>query len=64
MGWSLRLLQPSIRGMAGEWKVRQALPWQKATALNDVIIADDRGLTQIDHLVLTPAGIVVLETKN
>lgn len=64
VGWSLRLLQPSIKGMAGEWKVRQALSWQKATALNDVIIADDRGLTQIDHLVLTPAGIVVLETKN
>lgn len=64
VGWSLRLLQPSINGMAGEWKVRQALSWQKATALNDVIIADDRGLTQIDHLVLTPAGIVVLETKN
>lgn len=64
VGWSLRLLQPSIKGMTGEWKVRQALSWQKATALNDVIIADDRGLTQIDHLVLTPAGIVVLETKN
>ena len=64
VGWSLRLLQPSIRGMVGEWKVRQALSWQKAIALNDVIIADDRGLTQIDHLVLTPAGIVVLETKN
>ncbi|MEY2335189.1 nuclease-related domain-containing protein [Acidithiobacillus ferrianus] len=64
VGWSLRLLQPSIKGMAGEWKVRQALSWQKATALNNVIIADDRGLTQIDHLVLTPAGIVILETKN
>lgn len=61
---SLHLLTPTAKGWMGEWKVRQALSWQKATALNDVIIADDRGLTQIDHLVLTPAGIVVLETKN
>ncbi len=61
---SLRLLAPTIKGKLGEWKVQSMLSGMKATILNDVIIADDRGLTQIDHLVLTPSGVVILETKN
>ena len=41
----------------GEWKVRPALSWQKATALNDVIIADDRGLTQCKAWPDKPIGV-------
>ena len=33
-------------------------------ALNDVIVDDDRGLTQIDHLVRSAIGVLVLETKT
>ncbi len=32
-------------------------------ALHDVILPDDLGLTQVDHLVRLPHGIAVLETK-
>ncbi len=60
----LHLLRPTLKGKMGEWQVAIALKGVGATALNDVILSDDRGLTQIDHLVLTPAGIVILETKN
>ena len=61
---SLELLRPAAKGKVGEWFVALSLKGAGATAMNDVILPDDRGLTQIDHLVLTPAGIVVLETKN
>ena len=44
--------------------MRSALSGLGTAQLHDVILPDDRGLTQIDHLVLAPAGIIVLETKN
>ena len=61
---ALKLLYPMAKGHVGEWRVRSALTGMGAAQLHDVILPDDRGLTQIDHLVLTPAGIIVLETKN
>ncbi|MBL3591311.1 MAG: NERD domain-containing protein [gamma proteobacterium endosymbiont of Lamellibrachia anaximandri] len=33
--------------------------------LNDILIPDGKGgLTQLDHVVLAPSGLWVIETKN
>ncbi|MHB1201945.1 MAG: nuclease-related domain-containing protein [Acidithiobacillus sp.] len=61
---AFKLLYPTAKGKVGEWRVRSALSGLGTAQLHDVILPDDRGLTQIDHLVLAPAGIIVLETKN
>lgn len=60
------------RGKIGEDKVSKvlnALP-QEYHVINDVIIPDQKEIsnkeytTQIDHLVVSPFGIFVIETKN
>ena len=53
-----------VRGKAGELRVRMMLFALRAPAMNDIIINGQRGLTQIDHVVLTKSGLLVLETKN
>ena len=61
----LKTLLPSLRGRAGEAAVGRALKRRFPEVANDVILPDGRaGLTQIDHLALTPRGILVVETKN
>ena len=57
------------RGNAGERKVSSSLNFhldeKTYCILNDVIISDNiGGTTQIDHVVLSPFGIFVVETKN
>ena len=69
LGWFrpelLGALRPMSRGAAGEARVAKVLQRLFAEVLNDVILPDGRGgLTQIDHLALTPAGLLVVETKN
>jgi hypothetical protein len=69
LGWFrpelLRALRPMSRGAAGEARVAKVLQRLFAEVLNDVILPDGRGgLTQIDHLALTSAGLLVVETKN
>ena len=60
----LRLLfRPAVIGRGGEKAVRQALARLGLPALHDVVLADALGHTQIDHLVRTAQGIVVIETK-
>lgn len=51
-------------GRRGEEKVRSELLRLQLDALHDIILVDDKGPTQIDHVVKTPSGFVVLETKN
>ena len=59
------LFLPKLRGRVGEARVGALLDRVGADTLHDVILPDGRGgLTQIDHLVLTGAGILVVETKN
>lgn len=53
-----------ITGRKGESAVARELERLGVQALHDVILEDDRGLTQIDHLVRSPAGVLVLETKT
>ena len=63
---------PSVRGRIGESKVSsvlRSLP-PEYLVINDVTIPDqdaalhDNHTTQIDHIVVSPYGIFVIETKN
>ncbi len=57
---------PSFIGKVGENKVARilnSLP-REYQVLNNVIIPHQKGTSQIDHLVISPYGIFVIETKN
>ena len=59
------LFSARLKGAAGERAVARVLNRLGAVTLHDIILPDGRGgLTQIDHLVLTQAGLLVVETKN
>lgn len=59
------IVVPWLRGRSGEARVGAVLDRIGVDTLHDVILADGRGgLTQVDHLVLTGAGLLVVETKN
>lgn len=58
--------KPSVLGTFGEAQVSailRSLPKQYYV-INDIIIPGRRGTTQIDHVVVSPYGIFVIETKN
>lgn len=62
---ALPLLTPRIRGARGEAQVGRVLARLFPAVRHDLILPDGRGgLTQVDHLALTPAGLLVVETKN
>lgn len=66
---SLRLLRrrraSRRKGIEGERQVAAALAMLKRPVLHDILIADGRGgLTQIDHVLQLPAGLLALETKH
>ena len=59
------LLPRELRGRTGEARVSRALRERAAEVRDDVLLPNGRGgLTQVDHLALTPAGIWVVETKD
>ena len=62
------LLSSRNKGKIGEKKVSKSLSGKLDDVyytFNDVIIPDNvGGTTQIDHIVLSPFGIFVIETKN
>ncbi len=62
----IRLLTPS-RGKQGEnsvARILKKLPKQEYYVVNDVILPTPYGSSQIDHIVVSPYGIFVIETKN
>jgi restriction system protein len=61
---AFREVKAGITGQKGETAVARQLAFLGAPTLHDVILADSRGLTQVDHLVLGPDAILVLETKT
>ncbi|WP_295406280.1 nuclease-related domain-containing protein [uncultured Thiocystis sp.] len=62
---AVKLLAPRLRGVAGEAQVGRALGRLFPEVRHDLILPDGRGgLTQLDHVALTPAGLLVVETKN
>ena len=61
---AFREVKAGLTGQKGETAVARQLACLGAATLHDVILADSRGLTQVDHLVLGPDAILVLETKT
>lgn len=62
---ALKLLATRFKGIAGEALVGQALNKISDDVLHDIIIPDGKGgLTQLDHVLLTADGLLVVETKN
>ena len=55
-------------GDKGEYKVIEELSWLDKThffVINDLLFRKSNGLTtQIDHIVVSPYGVFVIETKN
>lgn len=60
----LRQIRAELKGRQGEDAVIVVLARLGLPGLHDVILEDERGLTQVDHLVRLPHGIAVLETKT
>lgn len=57
---------PKNIGKYGERRVARKLDWLPAEyiVLNDLLLPTRYGTTQIDHVVVSPYGIFVIETKN
>jgi len=63
----LKIYYPKFRGIMGEFWVKLELgklPKNKYIVFNDIMIKDEKGTNQIDHLVLSKFGIFVIEMKN
>jgi hypothetical protein len=62
------LKSPHVKGLLGEGFVRRRLRRRldptRYHSLHDVTLATPDGTTQIDHVVVSPFGIFVVETKN
>ena len=64
---TLKVYYPNFRGFMGEFWVKlelKKLPKDKYVVLNDIMIKDEKGTHQIDHLVISMFGIFVIEMKN
>lgn len=59
---------PTVRGKIGEFRVSRLLKKDLNPSvyrvLGDVTVPSINGTTQIDHVVVSPFGIFVIETKN
>lgn len=63
----LKIYYPKFRGFMGEFWVKlelKKLPKNKYVVLNDIMIKDEKGTHQIDHVVISGFGIFVIEMKN
>lgn len=62
----LWLSSPKKIGKLGEKRVARKLDWlpKEYITLNDILLPTNYGTTQIDHIVVSPYGIFVIETKN
>jgi restriction system protein len=62
------LKSPKVRGAKGESRVSRRLnlflPSGSYEIFNDVTLPTARSSTQIDHIVVSPFGVFVIETKN
>ena len=60
------LSSPKNIGKLGEKRVAMKLDWlpKEYVTLNDILLPTYYGTTQIDHIVVSPYGIFVIETKN
>lgn len=63
----MKFLYPKFRGYMGEFWVKlelKKLSKKEYIVLNDIMLADENGTHQIDHLVISKYGIFVIEMKN
>ena len=62
------LKSPWFKGIFGEFLVKTAarlfLPRNAYHLINDVTLPTGDGTTQIDHIIVSPYGVFVIETKN
>ena len=60
------MYSPENIGKVGEKRVARKLDWlpKEYITLNDIMLPTQYGTTQIDHIVLSPYGIFIIETKN
>ena len=66
---AIKVFKPFLKGKMGEFAVsthvKLYLDKEKYTLLNDCTLPDMQNqTTQIDHILLSPYGIFVIETKN
>lgn len=62
-----KIFYPKFRGFMGEFWVKtelNKLPKEKYIVLNNIMLEDDYGTHQIDHIVISNYGIFVIEMKN
>lgn len=64
--WRVIMSSPHSIGKAGERHVARKLSWlpKEYIVLNDIMLKTRYGTTQIDHVIVSPYGIFVIETKN
>ena len=64
----LKAFKPYLKGKVGEFAVQAHVKLyldERYTLINDVTLPDEQGgTTQIDHIVLSPFRVFVIETKN
>lgn len=63
----INIYYSKFRGFMGEFWLNlelKKLPKNKYKLLNDIMIEDDKGTHQIDHIVISKYGIFVIEMKN
>lgn len=63
----IRLYIPKLKGYFGERMVAkqfEKLELEGYKILNNIMLPTSRGTSQIDHVILSPYGIFVVETKN
>lgn len=58
--------QARISGQQGEYSVAAVLSSLPSNyyIINNLLLKTPKGSTQIDHIVISPAGVFVIETKN
>lgn len=64
---AIYLKKPTTRGKRGENKVRWVIGEtieNEQYVINDLIITNEGKTSQIDHIVINPRGVFVIETKN
>ena len=61
------LRRPEIRGKHGEnrvkWVIGETVE-NEQYVINDLIVSNNENTAQIDHIVINPRGVFVIETKN
>ena len=66
VAFKIWMSSPKNIGKFGEKRVARKLDWlsKEYLTLNDILLPTSYGTTQIDHIVVSPYGIFVIETKN